>query len=270
MTKIEKQLQKIKQENRLGIMTHLVIGCPDLKENKKIIQLMADLGVDFIELQIPFSDPMADGPTIMNANQRALDNKTKIKDAFALMTEMSAKIDIPLLFMGYFNTVLNYGTKKFCCDAKQAGCSGLIVPDIPIEEEQEEHFIKYAKKYHLNNIRVLSPASTIKRIKKNAKIANGFLYFTGRQGTTGAKTKLDLTLTKNLQNIKKYVKVPIAVGFGISNIKHIKALIGKTELIVIGSAVLNKYNEAKIGKGLIEIENFLKPLIKSAKIFGRS
>ncbi len=163
MTKIEKQLQKIKQENRLGIMTHLVVGYPNLEENKKFILLMANLGIDFIELQIPFSDPMADGPTIMKANQRALDNKTKVKDAFIIMKEMSAKIDIPLLFMGYFNTMLNYGIKKFCYDAKRAGCSGLIIPDIPLEEEQEEHFIKYVKKYHLNNIRILSPASTIDR-----------------------------------------------------------------------------------------------------------
>ncbi|PIR13355.1 tryptophan synthase subunit alpha [Candidatus Falkowbacteria bacterium CG11_big_fil_rev_8_21_14_0_20_39_10] len=265
MLQIQKQLNKIKQENRLGIMTHIVVGCPSLEENKKIIQLMADIGVDFIELQIPFSDPMADGPTIMKANKQALDNKTRVIDAFNLMKEMSSQVNIPLLFMGYFNTVLNYGTKRFCQEAARLGCSGLIFPDIPLEEESEEHFLEYTKKYNLSNIRVLSPASTIDRIKKNAKVANGFLYFVGRKGTTGAKTRLDKTLNINLRKIKKHIKIPIAVGFGISEVAHIKALVGKAEIAVIGSAVIDRYKKAKIGEELKEIKKFMKPLVDSAR-----
>lgn len=265
MSQIEKQLQKIKQEKRLGIMTHIVVGYPNLKENKKMIRLMEKLGVDFIELQIPFSDPMADGPTIMKANSHALDNKTKVRDAFKMMKEMSAKIKIPLLFMGYFNTVLNYGTEKFCRDAAKAGCSGIIFPDIPLEEESEEYFMQYVKKYRLNNIRVLSPASTVERIKKNAKVANGFLYFVGQKGTTGTKAKLDKALITNIKKVKKFVKIPIAVGFGISKAEHVRSLIGKTEVVVIGSAVLDRYAKAKLGKGLKEVEKFLKPLMAVAK-----
>lgn len=265
MFKIKKQLQKIKQDKRLGIMTHIVVGYPNLGESKKLIRLMADLGVDFIELQIPFSDPMADGPTIMKANSHALNNKTRVSDAFKMMKELSAEVEIPLLFMGYFNTVLNYGTEKFCRDASRTGCSGIIFPDIPLEEEVEEHFMQYAKKYQLNHIRVLSPASTVERIKKNSRVANGFLYFVGQKGTTGAKSKLDKSLVMNLKKVKKFVKIPIAVGFGISKVEHIKALIGKTEVVVIGSAVLNRYGNAKLGKGLDEVEKFLKPLISVAK-----
>ncbi|MCX6761303.1 MAG: tryptophan synthase subunit alpha [Candidatus Moranbacteria bacterium] len=264
MVSIQQQLQKIKKENRLGIMTHIVVGYPSLKESEKIIQTMADAGVDFIELQIPFSDPMADGPTIMQANRHALQNKTKVKDAFGLMKKMSGKISIPLLFMGYFNTIFNYGVERFCREAMECGCSGLIFPDIPLEEEAKEHFLKFAKKYNLSNIRVLSPASTPERIKKNAEVADGFLYFVGRKGTTGAKTKLDEALNCNLEKIKKYVKIPVAVGFGISETKHIKSLIGKAEVAVIGSAVLDRYAKAGIGKELEGVKKFLKLLINSA------
>lgn len=265
MFAVEKQLQKIKKEKRLGIMTHIVVGYPSLEENKKLILLMARLGVDFIELQIPFSDPMADGPTIMAANQEALDRKTKVRDAFKLMKEMSAKVNIPLLFMGYFNVVLNYGTEKFCKDAARAGCSGLIFPDIPLEEEPEEHFIKHMKKHQLTIIRVLSPASTAERVRKNAQVAQGFIYFVGRKGITGVKSHLDTVLITNLKRIKKDIKLPVAVGFGISRVEHIKALFGKAEIAVIGSAILEKYTMKQSGKPLNEVKKFLRLLIAATK-----
>lgn len=261
MNKINLQLNKIKQENRVGIMTHIVCGYPNLEESKKIIRLMAKCGVDFIELQIPFSDPMADGQTIMRANQTALDNGIKVKDCFKIMKEMSREVEIPLIFMGYYNTVFNYGVEKFCKDAYEAGCSGLIFPDIPLEEEKNENFIKYAEKNSLIAIRVLSPASTVERIKKNAKVADGFLYFVGRKGITGQKNLLDKNLSANLKKVKKYFKIPIAVGFGISEKKHIQALEGEAEIAVIGSAVLNAYNSAPKGQELKSVENFLKNLI---------
>ncbi|MCK4744740.1 tryptophan synthase subunit alpha [Candidatus Parcubacteria bacterium] len=260
MNRINLQLEKIKQEKRVGIMAHIVCGYPNLSESRKFIKLMESCGVDFIELQIPFSDPMADGPTIMQANQAALDSGIKVKDCFRLMKEMSREVEIPLIFMGYFNTVFNYGVEKFCKDAREAGCSGLIFPDIPLEEECSEYFIKYAKENNLILIRVLSPASTIERIKKNAKIADGFLYFVGRKGITGQKSALDKNLSANLKKIRKYFNIPIAVGFGISEKKHIKALKNEAEIAVIGSAVLNAYNSAKKGQELKEVEKFLKSL----------
>jgi tryptophan synthase alpha subunit len=234
-------------------------------ENKKMIRLMARLGVDFIELQIPFSDPMADGPTIMRANTHALAGKARVQDAFLLMEELAKEINPPLLFMGYFNTVLHYGTKKFFQDAKKAGCGGVIFPDIPLEEEPRERFIEYAEKYHIEHIRVLSPASTAERIRRNAKVACGFVYFVGRKGTTGAQGTLDSALSLSLRELKKYIKIPIAVGFGISSGKHIEALRGKVEMAVIGSALLDVYDAAERGRGFQAVEAFLKPLITVAR-----
>jgi tryptophan synthase alpha subunit len=150
--------------------------------------------------------------------------------------------------------------ENFCKDAKKAGCSGLIFPDIPLEEEENENFIKFAKQNDLIPIRVLSPASTKERLQKNAQIANGFVYFVGRKGTTGAKSGLDKKLDQNLKNLKKYFKIPIAVGFGISNKSHLKALKNKADIAVIGSALLDIYNNSPKGKGLKAVEKFLKKL----------
>lgn len=245
----------------MKIMTHVVIGYPSLEETVKIVKTMAKSGVDMIELQIPFSDPLADGPTIMNACEKSLENGTKVKDAFELMSKLTKEIKIPLLFMAYYNTVFKYGTEKFCRDAKNAGAYGLIVPDMPIDEESEEHFYEYCNKYDLNNIQVVSPASTDDRLIKNAGIARGFVYFTARQGITGAKEELDPKLINQLKNVHKFFKIPLAVGFGISKRKHIKAIAPYADIAVIGSAIIDIINKASKKDMDKNIKQFINQLV---------
>src|SRR3989338_7466936 len=175
MNKIDQKLAQLAKEKRLGLMTHVIVGYPSIPQTLEIVQEMERAGVDFVELQIPFSDPLADGPTIMKACEVALARGTKVSDAFVVMKKLSQEVVIPLLFMAYYNTVFNYGVEKFCRDAKEAGCQGLIVPDVPIEEEENEHFIAMCKKYHLFNIRVVSPSSTDERLTKNAEVSTGFV-----------------------------------------------------------------------------------------------
>lgn len=242
MNLIDKQIAKIKKEKRLGLMTHVVIGYPSLEITESLVKVMEDSGVDFIELQIPFSDPLADGPTIMRACEKALENGVRVADAFKLADKLSKQVKIPLLLMAYYNTVFKYGTKKFCQDAKKAGISGLIVPDIPPEEEHEEHFIKYCKENGLKNIRVVSPASTVERLRKNAQVADGFVYCTARQGITGIQKGLDPEIAYFLKNVKKYFKIPVAVGFGISNKERIKLIKPFADIAVIGSAIIVEKN----------------------------
>ncbi len=259
MNKIDGKLKQLNNEKKLGLMTHVVLGYPSLDATEKLVKLMSASGVDLIELQIPFSDPLADGPTIMKACEVSLQNGTKVKDAFEIAKKLSQAIDTPLLFMAYYNTLFKYGVEKFCKDSKDAGISGLIVPDIPIEEETNESFMKYVTRHGLHHIRVLSPASTEERIKKNARVANGFVYFTSRQGITGAKSSLDPKLISNLNAVKKFIKTPLAVGFGISKKEHLKALEGHAELAVVGSAILDIINESKQDY-LKKVEKFLKDL----------
>jgi len=260
MNLIDKQLAKIKEEKRLGLITHVVVGYPSLEVTESLVKVMEDAGVDFIELQIPFSDPLADGPTIMRACEKALENGLRVVDAFKLASKLSQEIKIPLLFMAYYNTVFKYGTKKFCQNAKKAGICGLIVPDIPLEEEHQEHFIKYCKEAGLKNIRVISPASTADRLKKNAKVASGFVYCTARQGITGAKEELDLNIASFLKEVKKIFRIPIAVGFGISKKEHLKQLSSFADIAVIGSAIIDIVGKSAGNTAEKNVKDFLDGL----------
>jgi len=260
MNKIDQQLQVIKKEKRIALMTHVVVGYPSVQDTVSIVSAMGESGVDFVELQIPFSDPLADGPTIMKACEESLANGTKVADAFRVMQELSSQVMIPLLFMAYYNTVFTYGVEKFCRDAKAAGVSGLIVPDMSIDEEQHEHFYALAKKYGLHVIHVISPVSTPERLKKNAAMARGFVYCTARQGITGAKRDLDPTLRNYLKKVKTYFSIPVAVGFGISKKEHIEALQNEADIAVIGSALIDVLRNTEKSSRGAAVKQFLNDL----------
>ncbi len=267
MNLIHQQLQKIKGEKRIGLMTHLVLGYPTLQESIGLAQAMAEAGVDFIELQIPFSDPLADGSTIMKANEVSLHEGFKVKDAFAAVRNLvGANCKTPLLFMTYFNLVFHYGIERFCRDAAEAGVSGLIVPDIPIDEEAHDHFLEHAERYGLVAMRFLSTVSTDERIEKVLDKPDQFLYFIGQKGTTGARASLHKELVRHIQRIRAHKDAVIAVGFGISTHEHIKALKkAGADVAIVGSALLDVYNEAPQGHGAARVSKFLCGLVEAAR-----
>lgn len=260
MNRIDQRLEYIKNKKKMGLMTHVVVGYPGLDETVALVKAMADGGADFIELQIPFSDPLADGPTIMQACEQSLANGTKVKDAFSVMKRLSEEVQVPLLFMSYYNIVFRYGVEKFCRDAMEAGASGLIVPDMPLDEENEEHFYAYAKKYNLHTIQVVSPASTKERLIKNAKTAKGFVYCTARQGITGAKKDLDPSVREYLKKINDIFSVPVAVGFGISTKEHIAALQGVADIAIVGSAIIDVIKNTDKQERIHAIKDFITDL----------
>ena len=260
MNLIDVKLKEIKQSERTGLMTHVIVGYPTLNDTVALVKTMDKAGVDFVELQIPFTDPLADGPTIMKACEASLQNGTKVADAFVVAKKLSAEVTMPLLFMAYYNTVFRYGVEKFCKDAKTAGISGLIVPDLPLEEEGEEHFLKACGANDLYSVRVVSPASTDERLQKNAAVAKGFVYCAARQGVTGAKSALDPKLTSFLGRVKKYFTVPIAVGFGISKKEHIQALKGHSDVAIVGSALIEVINSSEKKDMLKSVGEFIQKL----------
>lgn len=262
MKKIIQQLEKIKQENRTGLMTHVVAGCPTMPMTEKIIEQMAKSGADFIEIQIPFSDPVADGPVMMEANEIALQNKTKVKDAFTLAKKMIQKIDIPLLFMGYFNNVYKMGVEKFCEEARKAGISGLIFPDIPFDEAKNEHFLKAIQKNDLAFIQVVSEITSEKRLKKIKKTAQGFIYCTARLGITGLHAKSSNNLGDYLEKVRKNIGLPLAVGFGISSKEDVQKIAPYAEIAVIGSAIMKITLDKKLAgaQKLKQINEFIKKI----------
>lgn len=260
MNRLQEKLEEIKQQKKLGLMTHMVVGYPSLEKTISLVKAMEKAGADMVELQIPFSDPLADGPTIMRACEASLINGTKVKDAFVVAKKLSKEVSVPILFMAYYNTVFRYGTEKFCRDAKEAGISGLIVPDMAIEEESCEHFLQFCKKYEMNNIQVVSPSSTDARLRKNAKVANGFVYVTARQGVTGAKDELDINLTSFLKKVRKYFTIPIAVGFGISKKEHVVSLRDHADMAIVGSAIIDVINRSKETEIEKNVASFIKEL----------
>lgn len=239
------------------LMTHIVAGYPTLKKSEELAMLMADSGVNFIEIQIPFSDPVADGPTIMAANQHALDNGTTVSDCFKLMKTISSYSEVPILFMSYFNIIHHYGVDLFCKKAAECGCYGLIVPDIPIDEEPQEGYLEACKRYGLHAIQIVSPLTPDLRLKKIAAVASGFVYCVSRFGTTGSSSKFGNNLSKYLKNVKKYIKIPLAVGFGISEKKDVNMVHKDAEIAVIGSKVIKLIENTSLNK----VKSFLKTIV---------
>jgi len=237
-------------------MTHVVAGYPGMIECEKIILAMAETGVSFIEIQIPFSDPIADGPTIMEANKRALLNGVTTEDCLKLIKRITKKIKTPILIMTYFNIPFRYGLEKFCKKAREADVYGLIIPDIPINEEKHEHYLENCKKHGLHAIQIISPITPPTRLKKIAKVATGFVYCVSTFGTTGEKNKLNPKLNSYLKKIRRYIKIPLALGFGISNKQQISTASKHADIVVIGSKIINLYNSCANGK-ISAIKNFL-------------
>lgn len=244
MNKLINALKKIRQKP-IGLMTHVVIGYPSRADTIDLVKIMEQNGADIVELQIPFSDPLADGPTIMKACEKALENGTRVHDALSIIQQLSKDVSIPLICMCYFNTIFRFGIEKFIQVAKEAGCDGLIVPDMPLEEEAYEHFYGFCKKYDMPVIHVVSPVTTNEKLRLIAKSATGFVYATARQGITGAKDTLGTSTIDFLQRVKQHISLPIAVGFGISNKKQIQSLVGFASIVVIGSALITVVNTSQ-------------------------
>ena len=224
-------------------MTHLVFGYPSFEENQKLIATMAKAGVSFIEIQIPFSDPIADGPTILKANQKSLEQGTKVKDCFEFVAKMTKSYpQIRFLIMTYYNIIFNYGTEAFIKKAKKIGIYGLIVPDLPPEEDSEQ-FYNLSKKNQINPIAVISPTTSHKRLNLIKKNGRGFIYSTSRVGITGSPKKEAENLKNFILKVKKKIGLPVAVGFGINTIEKAKEISAWADIIVIGSKVINLIEE---------------------------
>ncbi len=260
MRTIAAQLALIQKEKRMGLMTHVVAGYPSLHATADLIKSMEKAGVDFIEIQIPFSDPAADGPVIMEANDISLRAGTTVDDCFQLVRTISKKTSIPLLFMSYYNILFHRGVDAFCREAQEAGITGLIVPDMPIDEESYEHLIRAANTYKLHFIPVVSPTSTDDRLALYTRFKEGFVYCTARAGTTGVREDVELKLAQYLKKVRHHIPIPLAVGFGISKPEHLGMLKGHANIAVIGSAVIAQVRS----KGTKSIEAYVRKFVQEA------
>lgn len=252
MTKIEKTFKKLKQQNKKALIPYIMAGDPSLEATKKFVAEMEEAGADIIELGVPFSDPLADGPTIQRAGERAMKQGVTLRKTLSLVEEIRQAAQIPLILMTYYNPVFKYGIEAFVSEAVRVGVDGVIIPDLIPDEAGD--FISIAKKHKLDTIFLLAPTSTEDRVRKVAKASTGFIYYVSITGITGAKLSVDDSMKNTLSLIKKVTEKPVAVGFGISNPEEAAAVSALAEGIIIGSAIVRQIAEGS------DIKNFVKTI----------
>ncbi len=219
-----------------ALIPYVTVGYPSPESTLKIVELLAASGSDIIELGIPFSDPLADGVTIQKASSQALRNGVTPRLCFELVKKIREKINIPLVFMTYFNPVLNYGLEKFCNDCASSGIDGLIIPDLPPEEGSELE--RAAKKYGLDLIYLVAPTSTDERIRIVARHTSGFIYLVSVTGVTGIREKLPANIEAFIARVRKMSNLPLCVGFGISTPEQAKLVAQLADGVIIGSKII--------------------------------
>jgi tryptophan synthase alpha subunit len=266
MNRLTKSLDSLSIEKKSpALMTHVVLGYPTLRDSEEIVVAMAEAGASFVELQIPFSDPMADGPTIMRANEAALEQGVTTADCMEAVRRIRKKTNVPLLFMSYFNILLNYsngGVAGFCKDAQEAGVDGLIVPDVPPEEDSDGYW-SYSKAHNLLAVPLVSPVTTESRFLqiKQRVAEGGFIYCVSTTGTTGARSSLSGDFSDYLKNIKERFSVPLALGFGISSREQVQSLAGKAEIAIVGSAMIDKITSCSQAEIAHKVQEFTQQLL---------
>ena len=258
MLRIKNKFEYLKQKKQKAFGVFLTAGYPSLKYSKDIFKKILDSKVDFIEIGLPFSDPMADGPLIQHSSQIAIEQNTSVEECFKLVKKIrKINNDIPIILMGYYNPIHYYGNLKFIKKAVLSGIDGLIIVDLPMEEDEEFYNLSY--KNNLPLIRLVTPTTNEERLKKILKNAHGFVYYVSVTGITGTKSASVNDVKNKIKVIKKITNLPVIAGFGIKNSVDAKKMSSISDGIVIGSSLVNKIEEVyKKKNGLNEIFNFLK------------
>ncbi len=237
MNRLDITFQSLKDQNRTALVTYIAAGDPDLSTAQDILDGLSEAGADIIELGMPFTDPMADGPTIQAATQRALKSGTTVINTLEMVrTFRTNNTSTPLVLMGYFNPIYKYGCEKFISDASAAGIDGLIIVDLPPEEDAELSI--HSKKAGIDLIRLVTPVTEDDRLKTVIASASGFLYYVSITGVTGTASADTDAVNKHITHIKTMTDLPVAVGFGIKTPEDAKSFKGAADAIVVGSALV--------------------------------
>ncbi len=258
LTRIDKTFRILRSKGKKAFIPYIMAGDPSLEKTKEVVLLFEECGADIVELGVPFSDPLADGPTIQRAAERALKNGVTLRSVIATVKDMRKFTQVPLVLMTYFNPVFKYGTENFIKDAKDAGVDGVIIPDLPPEEAGD--FIHLSKKEALNTIFLLAPTSTKDRIKKVSRASSGFIYYVSITGITGTNISLDGSIDMSVAKIRGYTGKPVAVGFGVSTPEEASAVAGISDGVIVGSAIVKRLHESPE-----ELKNYLVGLREAIK-----
>ncbi len=258
--RIEALFARTKAQNRAALVPFIMGYHPDGQTMAAILDALPGAGADIIEIGIPFSDPMADGPVIEAAGKHALTQGASLPAIIDIVSEFRKKhADTPVILMGYYNPVYRYGTEKFCHDASKAGVDGVILVDLPPEEDDEIR--PYLDKSGLKLIRLIAPTSDDSRLKLLAKSATGFVYYISVTGITGAKSADNTALKSQVAHVRTHTNLPVAVGFGIKTAQQVKDVSAFADAVVVGSALVDSISKA--GKDAVKAAtDFVSDLTK--------
>lgn len=234
-------IQERLEQRRVLLMTHLIAGFPSLEANWRMLEIMAEVDVDLVELQMPFSEPVADGPTFARANQQALTKGITLDQYFELMQRSTRDFDFPHLMMGYYNTAFRLGHADFCGRLQDSGAAGFILPDLPIEEYGDLFALSQA--HGLSPILLMTPTNSAARLEEIGGHARGFVYAVARKGVTGSRTDLGADLRDFVGRYRQATTLPIGVGFGLRSGDDMRGLQGTAEIGIVGSALLTAWEE---------------------------
>jgi tryptophan synthase alpha chain len=251
---LEQYLKDRRQKQEILLMTHIVLGHPHFDTSLRLVENMVQAGVDLIELQIPFSEPMADGPVILRANQEALASGSTVDRCLELATEVARRFDVPFLFMSYYNVLFRRGVVSFVARMQDAGLRGAIVPDLPPEEAGD--YLAAMRDAALDPIFIYSPNTSAARLRTIAGHGRGFVYCVARKGVTGSETAFSVELSSYLERARAATSLPLAVGFGVKEKQDVDFLRGKADIAVIGSETLRVLERG----GLAAVGPFLSGL----------
>lgn len=262
MNRIDKKFKDLRKRKKKAFIAYVTAGDPTLSMTKNIVLALERSGVDIVELGIPFSDPLADGPTIQAASHRALLKGVSLRKIFSTLSDIRKATQIPIAFMTYYNPVLRYGVQGFVKSCRQTGVDGVIIPDLPFEEAAD--LVRYTKKYGVAAIFLTAPTSTRARIGNIVKRSTGFVYYVSLTGVTGARKKLPAEVTSKVRIIKSMTAKPVAVGFGVSNTGQARSIAKIADGVIVGSAIVKIIaDNQKSSKMLIaRISNFTKNLAR--------
>ena len=241
MNRIEAKFEQLRAEGRSAFMPYVCAGDPTEEISRKLLLTLEEAGADIIELGVPFSDPIADGPTIQKASERALADKISLRDVLDMVDTLRQETQIPIVLMTYYNLIFRMGEAEFCAAAREVGVDGVIIPDLPPEEAST--LLEVAPAYDLATIFLAAPTSPPERMRFIASVSTGFIYCVSVTGVTGARASLSEELQPMITELKKQTPKPVCVGFGISTSEQAKAVARLADGVIVASAIINVMEE---------------------------
>jgi tryptophan synthase alpha chain len=242
---LEDELRERAREREILLMTHIVLGYPSMGTSLRIVEAMVENGVELMELQIPFSEPMADGPVILRANSEALARGATVEGCLELAEQVSSRFDIPFLFMTYYNILYKYGEQRFAEAMKARNVAGAIIPDLPPEEA--ESYLSAMRAAEREPIFLFTPSTSDERLQLIAKYARGFVYCVARKGVTGADTQFSDEFDAYIRRCRAATDLPLALGFGVKDSADVDFLRGRVDIAVVGSETIRVVDANGVG-----------------------